>query len=276
MHFSKDFKLLFDLFLNPDLGTYGEALTETRLRVLNLFGKKGMILRNIYLPKTDGTTSEIDLVFITQKGIFVMESKNYSGWIFGRESDPYWTQSLPNRTKYRFYNPIWQNDSHIKWLRCFLSQDVPMFSFIVFSERCTLKDVSYQKERVNVLHRDELGYAMRSVWKAAPDQLTMEQIRHIYEKLLPLTNVDATVRQAHIDAIQKQFSHEQSAKVQPAIVVTETNPDPETSPYQESVALFCPKCGAKLVLRTARKGANAGNQFYGCSAFPKCRYIQNF
>lgn len=31
--------------------------------------------------------------------------------------------------------------------------------------------------------------------------------------------------------------------------------------------------GAKLILRTAKKGDNAGQQFYGCTAFPKCRYI---
>ena len=38
--------------------------------------------------------------------------------------------------------------------------------------------------------------------------------------------------------------------------------------------MICPKCGSELVFRTAKKGANAGNQFYGCSAFPKCRYTQ--
>ena len=37
----------------------------------------------------------------------------------------------------------------------------------------------------------------------------------------------------------------------------------------------CPRCGSKLILRTAKKGTNVGNQFYGCSAFPKCRYIKN-
>jgi restriction system protein len=37
----------------------------------------------------------------------------------------------------------------------------------------------------------------------------------------------------------------------------------------------CPKCGAELVLRTARKGVNAGKQFYGCSRFPSCRYMRD-
>ena len=39
--------------------------------------------------------------------------------------------------------------------------------------------------------------------------------------------------------------------------------------------LVCPRCGGQLVLRIAKKGDNAGNQFYGCSNFPKCRYIRN-
>ena len=53
-------------------------------------------------------------------------------------------------------------------------------------------------------------------------------------------------------------------------------PEPAPAPIQESEpAKTCPRCGAALVLRTAKKGENAGKQFYGCSAFPKCRYIQN-
>jgi hypothetical protein len=38
---------------------------------------------------------------------------------------------------------------------------------------------------------------------------------------------------------------------------------------------ICPRCGNKLVLRTAKRGENVGNQFYGCSNYPKCRYIEN-
>lgn len=37
----------------------------------------------------------------------------------------------------------------------------------------------------------------------------------------------------------------------------------------------CPNCQSDLVLRVAKKGLNAGNEFYGCSTFPKCRYTQN-
>ncbi|MBA7697075.1 hypothetical protein ES703_105733 [subsurface metagenome] len=35
--------------------------------------------------------------------------------------------------------------------------------------------------------------------------------------------------------------------------------------------VYCPDCGAHMILRTARRGRNAGNQFYGCSRYPRCK-----
>lgn len=48
-------------------------------------------------------------------------------------------------------------------------------------------------------------------------------------------------------------------------------PAPETPTVPEAASPSCPKCGETMVLRTARKGANAGSQFYGCPRFPQCR-----
>ena len=45
--------------------------------------------------------------------------------------------------------------------------------------------------------------------------------------------------------------------------------DPETLSKQ------CPKCNSEMVLRTAKKGANAGNKFWGCAQYPRCRAIVN-
>mgnify|MGYP000370631353 CR=1 FL=1 len=55
----------------------------------------------------------------------------------------------------------------------------------------------------------------------------------------------------------------------------EDNSTEESSLKETEMRLICPKCGKQLVLRTARRGANAGRQFYGCSNFPKCRFIMN-
>ena len=236
------------IFDNNWTGKYGEKLTERELKLVNLFGRKGKILKNLYLPKNDGGTSEIDLVYITQKGIFVIESKNYSGWIFGNSKDQYWTQSLPDGTKYRFYNPIKQNQSHLKWIRQYLNQEIALYSFIVFSERCELKKVTFDEPNVDVMNRDELYAAVRDVWNRTNDTVSGDMVEQLYNLLEPLTHTDNITKQAHIEAIQDKLPSDN---------------------------LICPKCGSKLILRTARKGANAGNQFYGCSSFPKCRYTQN-
>ena len=37
----------------------------------------------------------------------------------------------------------------------------------------------------------------------------------------------------------------------------------------------CPKCGIPMVLRTVSKGDHKGDQFYGCSNYPKCHEIKN-
>ena len=74
-----------------DPGRKGEYLT---FRCLKGLGEEHKLLTNVYLPKEDGTTTEIDLIMVSATGIYVFESKNYSGWIFGDEKSKFWTQSL--------------------------------------------------------------------------------------------------------------------------------------------------------------------------------------
>ena len=266
-------KDIFSSFLRGDLGAYGEALTELELNWAKLFGKKGITLRNLYIPKENGETSEIDLVYITQKGIFVIESKNYSGWIFGDEHGQYWTQSLPNKQKNRFYNPVKQNRTHIKWLKEYLGEDVFCYSAIVFSNRCELKKVDVKSEHLCVIKREDLSGVLIYLWKHLDDSLNDAQIELITEKLKLLTNAEEAVKQSHIEDINRKYFPETVLPPQ-----AETEAETQETAAESSEAPqnpVCPRCGAELILRTAKKGVNAGKQFYGCSAFPKCRYIKN-
>ena len=84
------------------------------------------------------------MIMIHQSGIYVFESKNYSGWIFGSEDSKNWTQTLPSGRKAHkeyFLNPIIQNKVHIKWLVKLIGEESPIHSIIVFSERCTLRGI---------------------------------------------------------------------------------------------------------------------------------------
>jgi len=277
--------LLLDSIFDAEWkGKRGEKLTERELKLVQLFGRKGKVLRNVYLPKDNDETSELDVVFITQKGIFVFESKNYSGWIFGDEKGKYWTAMLPNKQKNQFYNPIMQNKTHLKWMRNFVGDEIPLFSIIVFSERCELKKVTVYSEDVKVIKRDLTYATVRSIWDKNPDIVSEDRINELYECLKKLTNVDEAVKAAHIENIEKKYKQQPAESQQMSVdnkieatneVINEAiNAENAESGEMPEETLLCPKCGAPLVLRTAKKGSNAGNQFYGCSAFPKCRYTQ--
>ena len=187
------------------IGKWGEALTEKELQYVNRkINEKGKILRNVYLPKYNGETSEVDVVFITQKGIFVFESKNYSGWIFGNERNEYWTVTLPNE-KNQFYNPVMQNRTHLKWMKEFVGEDIPLFSIIVFSERCELKKVTTYSDDVKVIKRDSIFETIRDFWNKSPDMVSDEKIEELYARLKERTEVDKATKEAHVENIERKY-----------------------------------------------------------------------
>ncbi len=263
---------------NEWVGSRGEKLTARKLKKLRFFGYKGEILRNAYIPKPDGTTSEIDVLFITEKGIFVIESKNYSGWIFGSEDQFKWTASLPNGQKNRFYNPISQNKSHIKWLSSYLSEDIPFFSLIVFSERCELKKLTLSSADVKVIQRDSLCATVRAIWKKAPNVLDENEIERIYKRILPLTDKTEAEKKAHVDSIDSRIDTREKQVEAPSPVTVKTSKQansPGPSTKEVPAAPVCPICGSPMVLRCAKRGKRAGKKFWGCSAYPKCHGIVN-
>ena len=84
-------------------GQFGEYLLEYAVTNHNIPGNL-YVFHNLYIP-WQGRYSEIDLLMLHEKGIFVFESKNYSGWIFGNETDLNWTQSFFKWRKVLFLQP---------------------------------------------------------------------------------------------------------------------------------------------------------------------------
>jgi hypothetical protein len=107
------------------------------------------IFHDLYVRKSDGKFSQIDLVVAGLTGLIVFEVKDYSGWIFGSGKNREWTKVLAyGQEKHRFYNPIMQNNNHIITLRKQLKQfeNIPFYSVIVFYGDCVLKDISFVPE----------------------------------------------------------------------------------------------------------------------------------
>jgi hypothetical protein len=110
----------------------GEAAVR-KLIITNFKSPNFHLLNNVTIPFQDGTT-QIDQVLISRKGVFVIEVKNYSGWIFANENSDQWTQVI-YRIKNRFQNPIHQNYKHLKAIRQtldFLPKE-QIHSIVVFS-----------------------------------------------------------------------------------------------------------------------------------------------
>ena len=293
------------LSVRHNTGRYGEYLTYKYLKHMEANGAK--FLFNVYIPKGNGETTEIDVLMICPKGIFVFESKNYSGWIFGSESHKNWYQTLPTGRgrshKEYFYNPIMQNRSHIKHLKSLLGEQFPMRSIIVFSDRCTLKSVQIQSNDIGVINRYNVAPVVSAICNQTPtDILNGRNITELYNKLYPFTQVDEIAKAQHIANIRNNLNEQPIRQPTPeyappgvttlqtevnsvgAKTVVEASQSPvvesteqipvEVKPIEKQIPK-CPRCNGNLVLRTATRGAHAGDRFYGCSNYPKCKYIQN-
>ena len=218
-------------------GARGESKVSRRL---GLFLPSGSyeIFDDVTLP-TARSTTQIDHIVISPFGVFVIETKNYSGWIFGSAKSKQWTQVLYKK-KYRLLNPLWQNAHHVKAVRRFLAlPDRYIFSVVVFVGNAKIKTMRELPSNVVYLSK------LRSY------------IRTKREKLLSTREVDSIS--------QKLRDHQ--AGLKPAIRT------PHLSAVNAEPA--CPECNAKMVKRTATRGSRVGKKFWGCPNYPSCTGIRN-
>ncbi|MCI5138810.1 MAG: nuclease [Candidatus Electrothrix sp. AR1] len=222
-------------------GVLGEALVKIAAW-LRLSAKVYHPIHNVTLPTLDGTT-QIDHIFVSCFGIFVVETKNMKGWIFGGENQKQWTQKIFKKS-FKFQNPLHQNYKHVKALEA--SLDVPpnvIYSVVVFMGDSTFKSIM----PANVTYGG--GY--------------ITYIKSFREPVLSETQV------------QKAIAQIQSGRLTPSWETHRQHVHQLKNRSDPNAERKCPKCGKPMVLRTAQRGTNAGNQFWGCSAYPKCRMVQN-
>lgn len=222
-------------------GYFGELLVRLSAKFL-LDEAEYRPIHNVTLPTPDGTT-QIDHIFVSRYGIFVVETKNLAGWIFGDENQATWTQKFYRNT-YKFQNPLRQNFKHVKTLEAALNLPAENFhSVVVFTGNSTFKTPMPP----NVTYAG--GY-VRYIKSKKQIILSLPEIESIVQTIASgrLTPWFATTRE-HIRHI-------------------ESRRDPEAQ-------RLCPRCGSQMVRRTVKKGARAGSKFWSCSQFPKCRTTQN-
>jgi len=118
-------------------GLIGEFLINLIAKI-RLDNNKYHLLKNVTLPTQNGTT-QIDHIIVSEYGIFVIETKNMRGWIFGSEKQKIWTQKIYNYTR-KFQNPLHQNYKHIKTIQNILNIELDkIYSIVVFIGDSTFK-----------------------------------------------------------------------------------------------------------------------------------------
>jgi restriction system protein len=219
-------------------GWVGELKTIIAKKVF-LPSRDYVDLNNVTIPTHSGT-AQIDHVIVSRFGVFVVESKNMNGLIFGRADDPQWTK-LNRGYALKFQNPLHQNDGHIRALSRLVGiQRDKLHSVVIFWGNCSLETAMPP----NVLTRGYTTY-IKSKTQALLDEA---EVRYILAalKVAKLPRTSAT-HLSHVDHLRQRFEN----------------------------TATCARCGSPMVLRIARSGGNTGNQFYGCSRYPSCRYARN-
>lgn len=130
---------LFKLFKPFLKGKLGERIV--RYHAKKYLGEQYILLNDLTLKDNQDGTTQIDHVLISPYGVFVIETKNFQGWIFGGEKQKTWTQKIYKKN-FRFQNPLHQNYKHKRVLAEILHDlvdDVHLHSIVVFIADCEFK-----------------------------------------------------------------------------------------------------------------------------------------
>lgn len=225
-------------------GWVGEAMGGLAAKLF-LDGTVYRSVNNVTLEANNGTT-QIDHVIVSRFGIFVVEAKNYQGWIFGGENQAEWTQSLPGGKKFRFQNPLRQNYRHIKALSEFLGLPEDRFhSVVMFWGESQFKTPMPP----NVMSSGYATYIKAKTSVLFTDEEVEQMVGALQSGRMPAGLFKGLeTRRVHLESLKERHSS----------------------------TTQCPKCGSALVERTAKSGSRAGLRFLACTAFPKCRFTRDF
>lgn len=229
--------------LNEMSGSMGEWMAKVYLKAMT----DALILHDVLIDGDDGFTSQIDLVLVGNRGVYVVEMKLFDdAKIYGDTQKTKWNYYKHSR-KYEIYSPLKQNQKHIKYLKNFLKDfgDIPFFS--IKTMVCDDFKVSGEKDE-NTIICNSLPAMERAIYKIAdgkPEVIEDIIKQEIFEYIKTNRHIGREARQNHkqrVIAYKENLEKMENSKT-------------------------CPYCKTKLVLRTGKNG-----EFYGCKNFPKCRY----
>lgn len=277
------FVLIGWAFRKPEVkGKLGEIFVALRLR-FSLDKNIYTVINDVMLPDNQGGTTQIDHIVLSPYGIFVVETKNMQGSIYGDRKSYNWKQYLGNDEN-EFQNPYKQNYKHIKCLAETTGLPENYFvHIIVFVGSATIKHRDKLPESLSVGATEMLAFIKTHKTRLI-DRVDLARVNvYITDNRIANTRDNRLKHVEYVNEIKKQKAAD---NVLPTAV--ERDPDfpdpPDLSDFPEQLASppviaasspFCPRCGSPMILRSAKSGANAGKNFWGCSRYPSCRSIIN-
>ena len=192
---------------------------------------------DVIIPSSHGTT-QIDHILVSPFGVFVVETKNYKGWIYGSADQSSWIQVI-YKSKYKFQNPLRQTYRHKKVLSKYLGVEEstiqPVISFV--------GDVEFKTELPSNVLRSGLSSYIKQFEEVV---FSDDEIERITGLLSDVQSESKISKSEHIQSLKERHSSN----------------------------TICPKCGSDLVIKEVKQGERKGLQFFGCSSYPRCRFTK--
>lgn len=262
------------------LAMYGEAGEKSIAFELKNSNIDMLILHDIYLEIGD-LSAQIDYLIVTRKRVYVLECKNLIGNIEIDSAGRFIRTYEMNGKKYRegIYSPITQNERHLAVLKEIRKSsknnivtkylfeknfDEAYKSLVVLANSKTYLNDRYAKKEIKsqVIRADQIINTIKDMEEDTNlSSMSEKDMREYAEFFLSASKPN---KSDYAKKYEELISLDQEQQAN----ITKDVPT-------KSDGSICPKCGKQLVIRTATKGNNAGNKFWGCTGFPSCRYIQN-
>ena len=167
--------------------------------------KDAKVIRNAYIPRSDGNYTEIDLIVICKQGIFVIESKNITGKITGSWKEEILTISHPGGKDYQLQNPIIQNSKHFEQLKSILGLKSDLFrNIVVFGDLTYIDSYEGVPYYAMVCKLEALVKSMTKLSSKLNTQLEDYLVDNTYEVLLPYVEKTEEKEKKHIERIKKK------------------------------------------------------------------------
>lgn len=298
-----DLELKAEIQKQIKLASYGELGEKNISFELKNSGMDMYILHDIYLEYGD-LSAQIDYLVITRKHIFVIECKNLIGNIEidyqGNFIRTY--EMFGKKVKEGIYSPITQNQRHLEVIKQvrkeakgnFIMKAALEYFFsdsykplVVLANPKTYLNAKYAKKEIKdqVIRADQLITKLKSICDQCKDpDMPEKEMLEIAQFFLNANKPERSDYARKYEEMAAQAAKMPAPSVENTVessvkevaktpnVVIEKKP---VSTNPDSSQKLCPRCGKTMVLRTAAKGENVGRKFYGCSGFPKCRYVEN-